>query len=576
MRSKLPFCLFVFATLWLPLRAEAASVCGNAVVEAGEQCDVGGGSFCCIGCQFQPTTTPCRASSGICDLEEFCTGASATCPSDGLEPSTTICRESPGSLNSQVQSTRGASDPLATGTVATASSNFQFRVGATGLLRTVTAGTSDSLQSFVNNVNALKTTAPAYQKVTASQFNSGSHCQADVPDNNSCLTNADCPASVSCATTYAVLLVSETRGADYSIIVETDETQLKFAVLREGSDDSCNPTEKCSGSSATCGSDVFQNASFVCRAEAGFCDIEEKCPNNPAGTCPGDAVKAQGTACRPSAGICDPAEVCSGNAASCPADAKSVALCRSSLGSCDPSETCDGSADDCPVDGIYVNGTLCRPSAGTCDTLETCDGANRTCPADGMLPNTTICRASAGQCDTAENCTGSATDCPADTLAPDGTACTDGDECTINDQCVAGVCGVDPVHCGDGVLQDNCGEECDDGNSADVDGCSSACVAEPGLGCAYFPLTGCRQSTHPHRSKINIRDEEQIGKLRFQWRWSNGEATTEADFGDPLTDAPVGTSYTLCAYDAGGLLVQATAPAGGSCGVLHPTACWKG
>ena len=39
--------------------------------------------------------------------------------------------------------------------------------------------------------------------------------------------------------------------------------------------------------------------------------------------------------------------------------------------------------------------------------------------------------------------------------------------------------------CGDGVI--NTGEECDDGNSADADGCSPACAIEPGWSCTDEP-----------------------------------------------------------------------------------------
>src|SRR5262249_58038679 len=42
--------------------------------------------------QFTPSTTECRASAGVCDLPESCTGSSADCPADAFKPSTTECR----------------------------------------------------------------------------------------------------------------------------------------------------------------------------------------------------------------------------------------------------------------------------------------------------------------------------------------------------------------------------------------------------------------------------------------------------------------------------------------------------
>jgi cysteine-rich repeat protein len=574
MRSKLLVCLLFGATLLQPLRAEA--VCGDGIVQIldGEQCDVPGGTFCCIACQFMPTTTVCRAPTGVCDVPENCTGGSTACPSDSVKPSTSLCRESPGSVASQVQSTRGPDDPNTTGTVAVgASSDFKFKVGAAGLLRTVTATSSTSLQNFVDAVNALKPGAPEYQRVSASLFNSGSHCQADAPDNGLCLTNTDCSANVDCATTYKVLLVAETRGADYGIIVDTDETQLKFATEKAASDDPCNATEKCNGTATSCPADSFQNSSFVCRAVVGSCDIQENCPGNPANTCPADAFIAADTTCRSSSGICDPLEECTGTGGFCPDDGKSTEVCRASAGGCDPEEVCDGTASDCPASTLLPNGTECRAANGGCDVAETCDGITTVCPTDALHPVGTVCRVDSGQCDVADLCTGSTRTC-LDAQEPEGTSCDDVDVCTVSDECVGGVCVGDPQHCGDGELQLTCSEECDDGDLTDLDGCSSLCVAEPGLGCPFYAPTGCRQSVVSGKSRLDIRDEEMIGGLRFQWKWKNGAATTKAELGDPLTDQPAGTSYTLCVYDDVGLLAQATAPAGGMCGVKNPTPCW--
>ena len=68
-------------------------------------------------------------------------------------------------------------------------------------------------------------------------------------------------------------------------------------------------------------------------------------------------------------------------------------------------------------------------------------------------------------------------DCPPDALEPNGTLCNDVDVCTDPDACQSGVC-VGTSLCGNGVLDGACGEECDDGNTASEDGCSSACLDE--------------------------------------------------------------------------------------------------
>src|SRR5947208_15696689 len=74
-----------------------AAQSGNGVVDAGEGCDRGLGGACCSAtCQFLPSTTQCRASAGSCDVAEFCTGSSDTCPANGFQPSTTVCRATAG------------------------------------------------------------------------------------------------------------------------------------------------------------------------------------------------------------------------------------------------------------------------------------------------------------------------------------------------------------------------------------------------------------------------------------------------------------------------------------------------
>ncbi|XP_020945394.1 disintegrin and metalloproteinase domain-containing protein 15 isoform X6 [Sus scrofa] len=83
-----------------------ASVCGNMLVEPGEQCDCGfpddctdpccdyftcqlrpgaqcaSDGLCCQNCQLRPAGWQCRPPRGDCDLPEFCPGDSSQCPPD--------------------------------------------------------------------------------------------------------------------------------------------------------------------------------------------------------------------------------------------------------------------------------------------------------------------------------------------------------------------------------------------------------------------------------------------------------------------------------------------------------------
>ncbi|XP_030611517.1 zinc metalloproteinase-disintegrin-like 2d [Archocentrus centrarchus] len=83
-------------------------LCGNAMVEPGEECDCGtveecnnpccdastcrltAGSQCahgecCENCQFKSSGSVCRESVSDCDLPEYCTGQSPDCPEDSFE-----------------------------------------------------------------------------------------------------------------------------------------------------------------------------------------------------------------------------------------------------------------------------------------------------------------------------------------------------------------------------------------------------------------------------------------------------------------------------------------------------------
>jgi len=76
-------------------------VCGNHIVENGEQCD--GGECCQKNCTYVPSTKICRASVAECDQNEFCTGSSSTCPPDSFHPNTLPCEETVGFCDVRLQ-----------------------------------------------------------------------------------------------------------------------------------------------------------------------------------------------------------------------------------------------------------------------------------------------------------------------------------------------------------------------------------------------------------------------------------------------------------------------------------------
>jgi hypothetical protein len=69
----------------------ASAVCGNNVVETGEQCD--GGACCNSDCTFTSSSTVCRASASVCDVAEYCDGTNNDCPANQFQSSGTSCSD---------------------------------------------------------------------------------------------------------------------------------------------------------------------------------------------------------------------------------------------------------------------------------------------------------------------------------------------------------------------------------------------------------------------------------------------------------------------------------------------------
>lgn len=154
-----------------------------------------------------------------------------------------------------------------------------------------------------------------------------------------------------------------------------------------------------------------------------------------------------------------------------------------------------------------------------------------------------------------------------------------------------------PCTCGDGILDAD--EQCDDGNKADGDCCTSLCqvsdLGEPcsdgslcttndtcqtdgaGVTCigSESPRAGCRGSVGTETAKLAIKDSDLASRDQLKFVYSKGDTTPYEDFGSP--DAS--TDYAFCLYrDAfdspasPSLIVRLDVPGGASC---TNGACWK-
>src|SRR5207244_2163983 len=79
---------------------DAVKAVGTACTDDGNPCttDLCNGTVGSPACVHNAGNagTVCRASAGICDAAETCTGTNAACPPDAVQPSTIICRAAAG------------------------------------------------------------------------------------------------------------------------------------------------------------------------------------------------------------------------------------------------------------------------------------------------------------------------------------------------------------------------------------------------------------------------------------------------------------------------------------------------
>ncbi len=213
-----------------------------------------------------------------------------------------------------------------------------------------------------------------------------------------------------------------------------------------------------------------------------------------------------------------------------------------------------------PTGGVWYALATRSSGSGTYQVTATSFGTFCSDPAnDGLACD------DENSCTTGEACQAGV--CSGTTLA-NGTACTDGDACTTPDTCQAGVC-IGQSTCGDGVIQASC-EQCDDGGTAGGDGCDTSCDVETCFVCSGEPSSCGAPSacTTSAKSALVIKDELFTGsKDKLVWKWLKGTANLP-DFGDPV----LSTGYSLCLWEDGAVVAQATVSPGGTCGSKP---CWK-
>ena len=336
-------------------------------------------------------------TNGTCDVAEYCTGTSPTCPVDSFATVGSIC----GSLTQQ--GCRDYSRCLGNSTICP--SPLPLASGVVCAVGGDCASTS--------TCNGLTFACPAQT------FYNGTVCR---------VTAGDCDVPEVCT--------------GLSAACPFDAKKPIGLVCRDSVGD-CDAAEVCNGVSASCPVDSYRTNTYICRAAVDDCDLPEYCTGTNI-NCPSDFLASSGTVCRAAVGSCDVAETCDGVNTVCPMDAYAMlgAVCRVSAGVCDLAELCDGISPNCGVDGFYGSTTVCRNAAGPCDLAEYCTGTSISCPADVVRSINSVCNASIGLCESDALCDGSSTVCPAKQLYSSSIIC----RATVGDCDAAEYCtGTDAV-----------------------------------------------------------------------------------------------------------------------------------
>ncbi len=299
-------------------------------------------------------TTLCRASiDPVCDVPEYCSPSSTSCPTDAFAPAGTECRAALGPCD-QAEACSG-DDPLCP---------TDARVPTDTVCRAA-AGACDMAEVC----DGVSYACPADRLVDA-----GTRCR---PSAGICDVDELCDG------------VGPACPAD---------TMRPVGAVCRSTTGPCNPAEACTGSSASCPPDAKAASGTICRLAVGACDIAEVC-DEVTGGCPLDVVLGPGTPCRDALDACDASESCDGLNGFCPADTAAP-----DGSACDDGLACDG-ADQC-VAGVCTAGTHDPCDDGNACTTDGCAEPGGTCSHVAIAE---CCNAD-GDCDDGDDCTDDA--CP--------------------------------------------------------------------------------------------------------------------------------------------------------------------
>ncbi len=521
-----------------------APSCGNNTLNAGEGCDDGnvmGGDNCTAGCLIV-NGRPCNAlspgligdpscESNVCDLTNGGTGicepaltcgnskveVGEACDDGGTAPgggcSATCLRENGQPCNDDDQCESGVCDDTSmTCEPANTCGNSVLEAGEG--CDDGNVANNDGCTSFCR----IENTFPCNDDRPGNLGNAS--CASGI-----CDTSSGPPGICEPATTCGNHVIEVSEGCDdgniangdgcsFLCLVEngfpcTDDVQCQSGV--------CDPTSDVCEPANTCGNGRLEGlescddgnavggdgCSATCRRENGQpCDDDDQC---------------QSGVCDETSMTCEPANACGNNtlegSEACDdgntvgGDGCSATCLRETGEPCTDDDQCEGVCDEttmtCEPANVCGNGVT--EGVEACDDGNTTngDGCSSTCRRENGQPCTDdnqcqsgVCDDTSMTCEPANTCGNSALEAgeacdDGNTANGDGCSSTcrreNGQPCTDDNQCQSGVCDdtsmtCEPANvCGNNTIE--AGEACDDGNTTNGDGCSSTCRRENGQPC---------------------------------------------------------------------------------------------